>query len=269
MTTIVTREPVASIGAESNASAVSWSAIAGGAVVSAGLTLFLLELGTGLGLSAVSPWSTSTAPTSRIGIGVGISIVLIAVMASGLGGYLAGRLRTKWAVRTDEAYARDLAHGLMTWAFATVISAAVLASAATAIVTGVASGASSNPGLVPDRNSYYVDTLFRSNRPAAGGEDQAARTAEAGRILTRSLSAGGITTNDRAYLGQVIAARTGISQQEAETRVDATIAQAKAAAEEARKAARNMAFWMAAALLAGALTSCFAAACGGRERDEV
>jgi len=272
MTTIIAAEP-ATLGAESNASAVSWPAIAGGAIASAGFSLFLIELGSGLGLSAVSPWANTGASTTTIGISAGICLVLISVMASALGGWLAGRLRTKWVgLHTDEVYFRDTAHGLMTWAFATVISASVLAAAATSMIGGVtqsaAQGAASNPSLVPDRNAYYVDSLFRTASPPAPA-DRATATTEAGRILARAVTSGSaISSNDQTYLTQMVAARTGLSQAEAEKRVSDVIAQAKTAADEARKAAAKLAFWMAAALLAGALAASFAAAEGGRERDE-
>jgi hypothetical protein len=267
MTTIIAGEP-ATLRAEANASAVSWPAIAGGAVASAGFSLFLLELGSGMGLSAISPWANAGASARTIGIGAGVGLVLISIMASALGGWLAGRLRVKWAgVHTDEVYFRDTAHGLMTWALAAIIGASILAAAATSIVGGAAQGAASNPGLVPDRNAYYVDTLFRAASPAAPA-DRTAANAEAARILGRALTPGGaITSNDQTYLAQMVAARTGLSQAEAEKRVSEVIAQAKTAADEARKAAAKLAFWMAAALLAGALASSFAAAEGGRERD--
>jgi ribosomal protein L17 len=226
-----------------------------------------------MGLSAISPWANSGASATTIGIGAGIGLVLISIMASALGGWLAGRLRTKWVgVHTDEVYFRDTAHGLMTWAFATVISASILAAVATSIAGGVTQGitqgAASNPGLVPDRNAYYIDSLFRStNAPAPA--DRATATAEAGRILARAVTPGSaLTANDQSYLAQMVAARTGLAQAEAEKRVNDVITQAKVAADEARKAAAKLAFWMAAALLAGALAASFAAAEGGRERDE-
>jgi hypothetical protein len=267
MTTIIAAEPAA-LRASANASAVSWAAIAGGAVASAGLSLFLLELGTGMGLSSISPWANSGASARTIGIGAGVGLVLISVMASAFGGWLAGRLRTQWVgVHTDEVYFRDTAHGLMTWAFASVISASILTAAATSIAGGAAQGAASNPGLMSDRTAYYVDTLFRGTNPAAPA-DRTAANAEAGRILARAVAPGGaISNNDQTYLGQMVAARTGLSQPEAEKRVSEVIAQAKAAADEARKAAAKLAFWMAGALLAGALAASFAAAEGGRERD--
>jgi hypothetical protein len=274
MVTVVSAEP-AVLDEESDDSAVSWGAIAAGAVASAAFTLFLLQLLAGLGLSAVSPWANSGASSTSVKIGGAVAIILIAVLASALGGYLAGRLRTKWVgLHTDEVYFRDTAHGLLAWAFATLLSASVLAGA-TAVVTGAASslaggaaqGAASNPNVGSDRNSYYVDSLFRSDKPAAPG-DASASNAEAGRLFARAVTPGGTFSDaDRTYLAQVIASRTGISQADAEKRVNDTITQAKTAADDARRAAAKLALLMAGALLAGALAAALAAAEGGRERD--
>ena len=267
-------EPVI-IPEESNFPAVSWGAIAAGAVAAAAFTLFLLHLVAGLGLVSVSPWSNSGASTTTMHVAGGITLILMAVMSSALGGYLAARLRTKWVgIHTDEVYFRDSAHGLLAWAFATLITATVLASAAGAIasgVAGVAQGAAANPATA-DRNGYLVDTLFRSDRPMNAGDQPAAQAAsgEASRILARGLVPGSdVTAADRTRLAQLVAARTGLSQQEAEQRVNQSITQAKAAADEARKAAAKMAFWFAAALLAGAFAGALGAIEGGKLRDEV
>jgi hypothetical protein len=114
--------------------ATSWAAIAAGAVAAAALSLILLALGTGLGLSAVSPWSYEGASAKSIGIAGAAWLLLMSALASGLGGYLAGRLRAKWIdVDADEAFFRDTAHGFLAWAVATVISAAILTSAASSM----------------------------------------------------------------------------------------------------------------------------------------
>lgn len=258
---------------ESSISAVSWAAITAGAVVSAAFSLFLLHLVTGLGLVSVSPWSNSGASTTTMHVAGGIALVLTAVMASALAGYLAARLRTRWVgIHTDEVYFRDSAHGIIAWAFATVITATVLASASGLIATSVIQGATSNPAVVPDRNAYLVDTLFRSDQPVNAADQPAlqAATGETSRILGRGLATSAeLPLADRTRIGQLISARTGLPQAEAQQRVDAAITQAKAAADEARKAAAKLAFWFAAALLAGALSAGIAAVEGGRLRDDV
>src|SRR5581483_7284981 len=129
---------------DARSSPISWSAIAAGAVASAGFSLFLLHLGIGLGLSAVSPWSGPSSTT--MSIATGISVCLLAVLAGALGGYITGRLRTSpVGLHTDETYFRDTAHGFVTWAFATIISAAVIASVASSVVGSTAQGVASNP----------------------------------------------------------------------------------------------------------------------------
>ena len=106
---------------------LSWSAIVAGAVTAAALTLLLIAFGAGLGLSAVSPWSGSGISASTFKVGAGIYLLVIAVMASALGGYLAARLRTPWTgIHTNEVFFRDTAHGLLSWAFATILSATAL-----------------------------------------------------------------------------------------------------------------------------------------------
>lgn len=268
MSTVLAPDTVV-IPEESSVSAVSWSAIAAGAVVSAAFTLFLLHLVAGLGLVSVSPWSGSGASATTLHVAGGIALVLTAVMASALAGYLAARLRTRWVgIHTDEVYFRDSAHGVLAWAFATIISATVLASAAGGIVSSVTQGAASNPALGQDRNAYLVDTLFRSDRPASAADQPAVQAAstETSRILARGLD---VTPADRTRVAQLVSARTGLSQAEAEQRVNAAIAQAKAAADEARKAAAKLAFWFAAALLAGGLSAGLAGVEGGRLRDEM
>ena len=126
---------------EAQVPAVSWAAIVAGGVASAALTLVLLAFGAGIGLSAISPWANSGISSTTFNFGAGVYLCIIAVMASSIGGYLAGRLRTKWVgVHTHEVYFRDTAHGFLAWAFATVLSVAVLASAAANIVSGAAVG---------------------------------------------------------------------------------------------------------------------------------
>jgi hypothetical protein len=258
---------------ESHKSAVSWPAIAAGAIAACAFSLFLAELVAGLGLVAVSPWSGQGASATTLHIGGGIALILMAVMASALGGYIAGRLRTRWVgIHGDETYFRDTAHGLLAWAFATILTASLLASAGTAIVSavtqGATQGAAANAGPAASGNAYYVDTLFRSDRPAPDGTNQNTGVPEASRILARAVTPGSsLAAGDRARLAQLVAMRTGISQQEAEQRVDAVINQAKSAADDARKAAAKLALWMAAALLAGGLAAGLAAVEGGRERD--
>jgi len=287
---------------ESAASAVSWSAVAGGAFVAAAMALIMVALGAGFGLSAVSPWAGAGASAATIGAATVIWLVLMQVIPAALGGYVAGRLRTKWVdVHTDEVFFRDTAHGLMVWAVAVVIGAGLLASAAGSLIgaTARAGGqavAAAGAGVAATGsggNAYFVDSLFRRDRPAASGDntspapaamanDTLARgtdpnaNAEAARIFAYGLASGDFPVADRTYLTQMIVSRTGLSQADAERRLGSVLAQAAQAkagaqekADQARRAAAHSAFWTFFALLFGAFAASYAATIGGRQRDKV
>jgi len=275
MATLVTEEisvvPNGRLGGadEAGASAISWAAIAAGGIANAAFALFLFELGAGIGLSSVSPWSAPSGTT--ISIAAGISLCLISIMASALGGFLAGRLRARWVgLHNDETYFRDSAHGFLAWSFGLMLMAIALGIGATTLLGGAVHGAATNPALTSS-TSYYTDMLFRSDNPTAPPASQGAQmqNEEVGRIVTRAVtSSGGLSQADRTYVAQRVAARTGLPQDQAEQRVDQVITQAKQTADETRKAAAKLAFWMAGAMLCGALAAAFAAAEGGRERDD-
>ena len=285
-----------------NDSAVSWGAIFVGAAAAASLSLLLVVLGFGLGLSAISPWSQNSASAETIGVSTILWIALTQIAASALGGYLAGRLRVKWArLHTDEVYFRDTAHGFMAWAVATLVTAAFLASAMSAaigggvkagasIVQGVASGAGSavqaGAQMTTDPSnagstSYFVSSLFRADPNAAVPMDPVAAASavrDASGIFVYDLHTGTLTPADRTYLGQLVAKQTGLSQPDAEKRVSDTFGQlqssiaaaedtVKQAAEKARKAAAYAALWSFVALLCGAFFASLAATFGGRRRD--
>ena len=259
---------------EAHFSGVSWSAVIGGVFVAAAFSLILLALGAGLGLSAVSPFSNVGASASAVGTAAIVWLIFIEVVASALGGYLTGRLRTKWAViHTDEVYFRDTANGFLAWAVALVITVTFLTSAAASMVGSVAQIRSSTDGSgivagASDPNAYYVDTLFRSDRVGPGNTDVAAQ-AEVGRILANALRQDQVPAPDQSYLARLIAARTGISQPEAEKRVSDVIAAARQAADTARKVTAHSLLWFFLALLMGAFSASYAATIGGRQRDHV
>src|SRR5580692_11601177 len=139
------------------ASAVSWGAILAGGVAAAALSLLLLAFGAGVGFSAISPWSTTAASTG-FHVATGLYFIVTAMIASSVGGYLAGRLRKRWTgAHTREVFFRDTAHGFLTWSFATLLSAAVLSSAAGALVGGVNSGLTHVAGQSAGLLDGYVD----------------------------------------------------------------------------------------------------------------
>ena len=269
--------------------AVSWPAIAAGAVAAAALALVLISFGAGLGLSAISPWSDSGISASSFKTGSGIYLVIVAVMSSAVGGYLAARLRTKWVgVNTHEAFFRDTAHGFLAWAFATLLSAAALTSATAFLANGAAAGlggAASQTARSVNPADVYVDKLFRVGPPTqaappAPADSSAANTnppsgtnAGQSRAEVLRLWTAGFRDNqdlsalDKAYVTQVVAARTGLSQADAEKRVNDVIVEAKTAADNTRKGAAKLSFWLTAAMLFGAFAASLAAVEGGSLRD--
>jgi hypothetical protein len=279
-------------------SGVSWAAIAAGAAAAAALALVLIAFGAGLGLSAISPWNDSGVSAATFKTGTGIYLVVVAVMSSAVGGYLAARLRTRWVnLHSNEVFFRDTAHGFLAWAVATLLSASVLSSAAAYLANGTAAGIGS-AGAQATRSvnptDIYVDKLFRTSAtqsaPAAapqaspssidsGNTNPSAAAAPASatagpsraeiiRLWTADFGAHqGLSTADKDYVVQVVSARTGLSREDAEKRVNDVIVEAKTAADTARKGATKLSFWLTAAMLFGAFAAGLAAVEGGSLRD--
>jgi hypothetical protein len=259
---------------EASSSAVSWAAVFAGAFATSALSLILLALGTGVGLSSLSPWSSAGVSASTVTKGAIVWLILTQIVAAAIGGYLAGRLRTKWvSVHTHEVYFRDTAHGFLVWSVSLVITTAFLASAATSMVSGNAArndaGATAAGEARTDPYGYFVDSLFRSDRPAADLNADAALHAEVGLIFARGLREGYVPSTDRAYLAQLVAARTGMDQAEAQRRVSEVLNQARQGADDARRATAHFLYWTFLALLIGAFCASYAATIGGRQRDNV
>ncbi len=280
----------------STLSGVSWGAIFAGAAAAAALSLILVLLGFGLGFSAVSPWANEGVSAKGLGISTIVWLAATQIVASGLGGYIAGRLRVKWAyMHGDEVYFRDTAHGFLAWCVATLVTATLVVGSVSSIVSGgVQAGASVVGGAASaatqaagtaagttDSNQYgyFVDSLFRDDRPAAISDDAVHGTVT--RIFVRSLSNDGqLAAEDRTYLAQLVAQRTNLTQADAERRVDEVyartqkaVADAKLAAQQAADTAAKVAawtsLWMFIALLIGAFFASLAATFGGRRRDAV
>jgi hypothetical protein len=273
--------------------AVSWAAVAAGAVATAALTLVLIAFGAGLGLSAVSPWSDTGVSVSTFKTGTGIYLIIVAVMSSAIGGYLAARLRTKWVnVHTHEVFFRDTAHGFLAWAFATLLTAGALSSAASYLANGTAGGLGS-AALQATRSfnpaEIYVDRLFRADAaPAPSTDSTSVNTptpnatnpsspnnanpnqsrAEVLRLWTSSFHDNqDLAAADKAYVTRVVADRTGMNEADAEKRVNDVITDAKTAADNARKGAARLSLWLTAAMLFGAFAASLAAVEGGSLRD--
>jgi hypothetical protein len=259
---------------EAQASGVSWGAIIAGGVAASALTLVLLVFGVGMGFATVSPWSNAGISSTTRSVGAGLYLIVVAMLSSTIGGYLAGRLRTKWVgVHTHEVYFRDTAHGFLAWALATVFSASALASAAAHVVGAASSGfvQATSPAVAQSSTPIdpFVDRLFRSDRAAnQAGEDPTTPRAEIGRLLIASFHAGGdLAPADRTYMAQVVAQSTGLSQADAEKRVSEVVTQAKVTADNARKGAMKLSLWLTASMLIGAFAASLAATEGGRLRD--
>ncbi|MCS3898422.1 hypothetical protein M2171_007555 [Bradyrhizobium japonicum USDA 38] len=263
-------QPTATDG-EPSVAGVSWAAVTAGAVVSCALTLLLLAFGVGLGLSVVSPWSGAGVSATTFKIGTGLYFIVIAMLSSSIGGYIAGRLRSRWvSVHSDEVYFRDTAHGFVSWALAAVLGAILLVTPAANLV-GAGLGTAGQAAATASRSGPmdgYVDTLLRLASPSSQAQGADASREELGRLFTSSFRSGAdIKENDREYVGKVVAARTGLSQADADKRVNDVIAQIKADSDAARKATAQLAFWLAASLLLGAFCASLAATEGGELRD--
>jgi hypothetical protein len=259
----------------------------------------------------VSPWSQKGISAGNFGVATILWLTFTQVFASGLGGYLAGRLRTRWiAVHEDEVYFRDTAHGFLAWAIASLTTAALLTSVIGSIVgSGVQAGTSAvgsattasagfnselaKPDADVTRTAYFMDSLFRmapaavpsaptrnTNGESGGAIQQgsAQQLSEVTRIFMNTLRMGPLPPEDVSYTAQLIAQRTGLSQPEAQKRVNDTYSRmqtrfnsaqtaARDAADKARKVSTYAALWLFVSLLAGAFVASWTALYGGRQRD--
>jgi len=225
-----------------------------------------------------------------------IWLIVTQWLSAAVGGYIAGRLRTRWiGTHTHEIFFRDTAHGLITWAVATIFVAALLAASAfsSAGAAGHAASEMAQAGMaaagrgmrpapmaappsgVSPADSYEIDRLLRPANAGASAQAGPDLKAEVSRIIANAALAGGMPDGDRAYLAVLVAARTGVSQAEAQKRVDDFVSsvqnaatKAKEAADTARKAAAQAAIYLALSLLVGAFIASVSAAIGGRLRDE-
>ncbi len=259
------------------ASAVSWGAILAGAAAAASLALILLILGVGLGLSSVSPWYREGISATTFGTSTILWLTATQLLASAMGGYLAGRLRTKWIeVHTDEVYFRDTAHGFLAWAVASLVSAALLTSVIASILGGgihagasVLGGATHTATMMAGHSMgvggkhgaheagplpYFIDSLFRRdlNAPPSASADGTMAAdmperhggrdlSEVTRIFMHVGDADSLPPEDVRYVGQIVSQRTGLSQQESERRVTDTYAHLQAKLQEAKVAAKAVA----------------------------
>lgn len=259
---------------DSKTSGVSWGSIFAGATAAAALSLLLMILGVGLGFSAISPWSQQGVSATAIGVSSILWLTFTHIAASGMGGYLSGRLRIRWAsVHSDEVYFRDTAHGLLAWAMASLATAALLGSVVGNIISiGVSADAASasnaishktagvmaspnaitpaisavsagHPGQRDDRLSYWVDSLFRFDElPTVTIEqDYGLVWLEASRIFASGLRSNSLPVEDQHYLARIVARQTGLANTEAEKRVAGIFDKAHTESVNAEQQAKQLA----------------------------
>jgi hypothetical protein len=265
---------------------VDWPAIIAGVVLASAISLVLLTFGSAIGLSFINFRSAEGVMPLWIGMAAALWLLWVQVSSFMAGAYLTGRLRRRHGDASEhESDVRDGAHGLLVWGGALVVGAIIATSGIGAAVTAVGSAAATateaasnvadEDGLDP--NAYFVDTLFRTApgaAPAVAGTDTSAIRGEAGRILMQG-AADRVGEADRAYLAQLVATNTGLTNEEATARVNEVMtaveqakAEAVAAAENARKMGVLAAFLTAASLLVSAAAAFWAAQKGGNHRDE-
>jgi hypothetical protein len=249
---------------------IQWSSVVAGAFAAGAMSFILVSFGVavGLGVSSASPtWRDASAALALLS---GLYLIIQAIVSFGFGGYIAGRTtRPAPALATleDDGERRDGLHGLMSWALAVLIGAALLAIiGAAAIDRSPMRSSAGNATSAEPLLSYELDKLFRAPRRPPGADMREAR-AEAGRILMTSSSHSGVSTDDRTYLVQQVAALTGLAAPESERRVDAVMAESSTAINRARRNSVIVAFSVAAAALIGAAVAWAAAVAGGRHRD--
>src|SRR6201996_4694480 len=263
-------QPAGSKVVEPQGAGVSWAAVLGGAAASLALTLVLLSFGAGMGFAVVSPWGGSGISATTFKIGTGIYFTVMAMISSAVGGYLAGRLRSKWVgLHTTEVQFRDTAHGFLAWAVASVIGALLLATPATSLIGGALSGATQGAANSAQASpmSGYADTLLRSDN-RTDQQSLGDTRGEIVRLFTTSFrERNDINAADRDYLVKVVSSRTGLSQPDAEKRVNDVITQAKADLDKARQTAMHTAIWLTLSLFIGAFCAAAAAWEGGGVRD--
>jgi hypothetical protein len=247
---------------ESAAAGISWPAVFAGAFGMGALGIILMVLGAGVGLSSVSPWPQAGTDAVRISAGTVIWVILVQLIASAVGGYLAGRLRTKWvSLHTHEVFFRDTAHGFIAWCVAMVLTTILFAGYLVSFSAKPASATGANQSA-----TYFTARLFRGASPNA--TDQTVRN-EAAVVLANALGHPDTASDDQVYLTDVVASATGLSKPEAAQRVTETIAADREATDAARKAVAHSLYWLFVAFLVGAFCASYAATMGGKLRDEV
>ena len=299
---------------EMQARSIDWGAVLAGATGAAALSVLLAGFGTALGLSMTSAHRFAGVSGTTFAVVAALWFAIVHVGSFYAGGYVTGRMRRAISLSPGERHFRDGVHGFLVWAVGTLVGAYFLASTASSITSRVADTAgqamqtvgqaagqvagqaASQAAASPETRdaaqsalSYYADRLFRRAAGAPGAapvagqapeaQNRATAAAEATRILGMAVYNDRLEPNDKTYLASVVAAQTGLSQDDAAKRVDEVftaaqtakndaIAKARDAAESARRSGVLAAFLVAAVSLAGLVAAAGGASSGGVNRDE-
>jgi hypothetical protein len=249
---------------------IQWSPAVAGALAAAAIAIVLNTFAGGIGIAV-----SSTAPTWRDSSALlmllsGLYLLFVAIVSFGFGGYLAGRMRRPLSSTPAEIELRDGIHGILVWAMAILLTALFAWAAAQSLsrLAAPSGGPTGTAQSVAGENiiAFDLDRLFRAERRPQNTDLTYARS-EAARILLTSAGHNGVNSDDRAYLIRLTAANTGLSQQQAEQRVNTVIGQARDNIRKARRSGVILAFMAGAAALAGAAAAWFAACLGGEHRD--
>jgi hypothetical protein len=265
MTTVL--EPVSVAVEDEGTNYVQWGPAVAGALAAASLAFVLHSFAAAIGLAV-----SSTAPTWRdasmmLQLLSGLYLVVAAVISLGVGGYIAGRMRSPVDASADEVEFRDGTHGLLVWAIAMIITVLMTWAAAQSLTRLAApSGPSAQSVAGENVIAYDLDRLFRAEKRPANADLTYARS-EAARILLTTASHRGLQSDDRAYLIRLTSANTGLAPPEAEKRVDTIVTQARDNIRRARRASVILAFMAGAAALLGGAVAWYAACAGGDHRD--
>jgi hypothetical protein len=244
---------------------LQWTPVIAGALTAAAVSSILITFAATVGLGVASSAPTWRDASVALWLLSGIYLILQALVSFGCGGYIAGRIRSSNdAGAAEDVERRDGLHGVAAWALAIVLG--VLLSAFVGMAANRSTALSAPTSTTePTTLSYELDQLFRARR--APNLDLAPARAEAGRILLTSSGHSGVSSEDRAYLVQLITGTTGLTGSDAERRVDTVIANSKKAISRTRASTIILAFSLATALLLGAAASWVGAEFAGRLRD--
>jgi hypothetical protein len=269
---------------------ISWGGVFAGLFLVLAIQLLLSLLGFGIGLSMVQPGQGGAPNAGAIGIGAAVWWVVTYLIALVLGGFTAARLAGV-ARRFD-----GVLHGLVTWAFALLVTFYLLTTAVGGVIGGafgvvghVLSGAGQGlkavapevtkaAGISPDQIRQQSKELLQPTDPSKMSNEQAA--AQIAKNVGVYLAGGSGAQQARNRIVAIMAAKLGISKDEAGRRFDQWISHfnktkshvvqgAKQTAGQAADVLSQASIWAFVALLLGAIFSGIGGAWGTQPRIAV